>query len=615
MIQIYIPGNEEFEKNGNGVLQPESCLLEMNVSGAWELTLDNPLDQNVNMIVENAIVKCDTSVGKDQLFRIYDRNKGDTGVTAKARPVFFDAARDVMLMDIRPTEKNGQQALDIMTQGTRYTAESNIDKLATAYYIRKNLMEAISGSHDQSFANRWGGEPLYDNYHLIMNDRVGGDYGARAEFGYNLEEISESVNMDGVVTRIIPESYNGYLLEGTEPWVDSPHSDKYPIIYTKVIQYSDVKLKEDCSGDDVENGFETMEDLRKELVRRSELEFENGIDVPEITYKVKIASLENTLEYEDVKDLVSIGLGDTVSCYNKRLDITARARAVKVVYDCIKQRNEEIEIGDAKTDYFDKISSVLQRAGNAINENGTVKGEYISGIIDAMTARVRATAKEAKKQADKAILFEDLDGRSETYGAMALGTTGFAIANERTEDGKDWKWSTFGTGNGFFADFIVAGTMLADRIRGGTLELGGFDNKSGVLKILGKDGRTVGGWTNAGIVSNDPADKYGIWINNGKIYIYGKDGEITGIIEYLTTESGEEGLLLQSYGGKSISSISLWDGGLVDIWGNEIALATEALKTGGFPAKTGRAEFSDGTYLEYKNGILIGGNTKEGGSF
>lgn len=615
MIQIYIPGNEDFKKNGNGVLQPESCMLEMNVSGAWELTLENPLDHNVNMIVENAVVKCDTSVGKDQLFRIYDRNKGDTGVTAKARPVFFDAARDVMLMDVRPTEKTGQQALNIMTRGTRYTAESNIEKMATAYYVRKNLMEAINGSYDQSFVNRWGGEPLYNNYHLIMNDRVGGDYGARAEFGYNLEEISESINMDGVVTRIIPESYNGYLLEGDEPWVDSPHIDKYPVIYTKVIQYSNVKLKEDCSGDDIENGFENLEELRKELVRLSKLEFANGIDVPEITYKVRIASLENTLEYEDVKELVSIRLGDTVKCYNKRLDITARARAVKVVYDCVRKRNEEIEIGDAKTDYFDKISSVLQRAGNVINDNGTVKGEYVSGIIDAMTARVRASAKDAKKQADKAILFEDLDGSSQTYGAMAIGTTGFAIASERTEDGKDWKWSTFGTGRGFFADFIVAGTMLADRIRGGTLELGGFDNKSGILKILGKDGRAVGKWTNEGIVSNDPADAYGIWINNGVICVYGKDGKTTGIISYMTTDTDEEGLMIQSYGGKGNSSIFLRDNGEVDIWGDKITLATEELKTGGSLGQTGRAEFSDGTYLEYRNGILVGGNAKEGGRF
>ena len=29
-------------------------------------------------------------------------------------------------------------------------------------------------------------------------------------------------------------------------------------------------------------------------------------------------------------------------------------------------------------------------------------------------------------------------------------------------------------------------------------------------------------------------------------------------------------------------------------------------------AKTGRMEFSDGTYAEYINGILVGGNTKEG---
>lgn len=67
-------------------------------------------------------------------------------------------------------------------------------------------------------------------------------------------------------------------------------------------------------------------------------------------------------------------------------------------------------------------------------------------------------------------------GKSSMVGEKAVGTLGFEIAGERTEDGKGWKWSTFGTGKGFYADFIVAGTMLADRIKGGTLELGGEDN-------------------------------------------------------------------------------------------------------------------------------------------
>lgn len=71
-----------------------------------------------------------------------------------------------------------------------------------------------------------------------------------AAFGYNLQGITERVRFDDVVTRIIPEAYNGYMLEGERPWVDSPNIKKYPIVYTKVVQYSEIKLQEDCTGED-----------------------------------------------------------------------------------------------------------------------------------------------------------------------------------------------------------------------------------------------------------------------------------------------------------------------------------------------------------------------------
>ena len=41
------------------------------------------------------------------------------------------------------------------------------------------------------------------------------------------------------------------------------------------------------------------------------------------------------------------------------------------------------------------------------------------------------------------------------------------------------------------ADFITAGTMYADRIKGGTLTLGGVDNKSGVANIIDGSGKTL----------------------------------------------------------------------------------------------------------------------------
>ena len=47
---------------------------------------------------------------------------------------FMDAADDCFLLDVRPTDKTGQQALDIMTApNKKYTAETDITSTGTAY--------------------------------------------------------------------------------------------------------------------------------------------------------------------------------------------------------------------------------------------------------------------------------------------------------------------------------------------------------------------------------------------------------------------------------------------------------------------------------------------------
>ena len=38
----------------------------------------------------------------------------------------------------------------------------------------------------------------------------------------------------------------------------------------------------------------------------------------------------------------------------------------------------------------------------------------------------------------------------------------------------------------------------------------------------------------------------------------------------------------------------------------------DGLQASGRTTKSGKAEFSDGTYLEFKDGFLVGGNTSEG---
>ena len=134
--------------------------------------------------------------------------------------------------------------------------------------------------------------------------------GVSSGFGRNMTGIEADISIDDVVTRIIPESYNGYTLEGEEPWVDSPLIGNYANPRAAVIKFEDVKLLEDCQ--EGEEGFSTLELLREELKRRCKKEYENGLDKPKVNYKVDLVEIADTDDYKDYKKLTTIGIGDDV---------------------------------------------------------------------------------------------------------------------------------------------------------------------------------------------------------------------------------------------------------------------------------------------------------------
>ena len=463
MIQIYLPDNTDYEHNGDAVLDPMSCECEMVLNDEWHLELEHPIDEDgkFKMIIKEAVISAPTPMGERQLFRIYETQKDDETVTAYALPIFFDSKDDHILLDVRPTGKSGQEALDILCAESKYSGASDITTGATAYYVRRNLMEAINGDIDQSFINRWGGEILYDNYRVIINQHVGGDYGVRAEFGYNLEGIEEHVDMSGVVTRIIPVAYNGHTLDGDSPWVDSPRINDYAKIYTKEIYFDDVKMIEDASED--EEGCLTLEELWHKLIIRCNELFAQGIDLPKISYDVNMVSLEGTEEYKGYEILEKVGLGDRVHCKHRELEIETNARAITIKYDCIRKRNSEVVLGDYKKSAFDSDFE-LQKAIESVldTKSKTVMAERVRGILDAVNTQLRLQSTVAKKVDGRAFEISDLDPESELYGCMIFGSQGLQIATERTADGRDWNWRTAITAKGVVADAIITG-LLSDK--------------------------------------------------------------------------------------------------------------------------------------------------------
>lgn len=619
MIQIYNPDNADYEKNGDMTLFPSSAIVHPILNGTWEVTMEHPLDEEGRWkhIVDNAVVKMPSFNG-EQLFRITHKEKSDSGISADLQPIFLDAADDCFLLDIRPTDKTGQQALDLMTApNSKYTATSNIAKASTAYYQNKNLIEAICGDDDNAFLNRWGGEVVYDNYKVIIDQKAGNDKGVEILYGKNIAEngISEEVEMRSVVTRIVPKAYNGYQMEGDTPWVDSPLIDKYPTIKFRVMIFEDVKMKADASEDDEENGViicETQAQLEGALRNKCQEQWKNGIDKPAVSIKVDMVAVENTELYADVKDLVSVSLGDTVHCRNSKLDIVTDARVIELEWDAVKNEIYSVTLGDYQFDYISNQMSLNNRIQSAIRSDGSVIGSQVQGILNAAKAQFHAMREVAQKQDIRAMLFEDLDPKSPTFGAMCLGTMGFEIASKRTANGTDWDWKTFGTGAGFLADFIVAGTMLADRIKGGTLVLGGVNNGNGIARVLNENGKEVVRLDKDGVyaigryVCESPGDGWNrrTQIEAGTIMFSPKDQSNPMFIE----RSGDA-LAIRSGGTVNDANGSHT---LMRIFNNAIYFDTDLVGPDGIAGSSGKAVFSDGTYLEFKNGFLIGGNTSEG---
>ncbi len=533
MIQVYSRGNTKFDANGNMTLFPSLCDVSAKLNGMWKMELVHPLDSDGRWryIEEECIISANTFMEKTQLFRIREVEKTDTEIRADAVPVFMDSEDDCYLMDVRPTAKNGQQALDIMMAGTKYSGESNITTAATAYFEIRNLMSALSGDDEPTFLGRWGGEILYDNYKVIINERVGGDYGVEARYGKNIEGLDYCLDMSGVVTRIIPMAYNGYKMSGTTPWIDSSNISKYEKKYIRKIKFDDVKMKEDAREEDTENGIvvcETQAQLNEALTRKSRELFNRGLDLPGVSIDIDMAELSKTEQYKDFEILETIGLGDDIRCRHKELDITTKERVTGLTWDCCRNRVKNVTLGEQGYDYFDssatEFESLLNRISGAVSDDGSVVAGAIKGFIDATKAQLRIQNTVAKRQIVRAIIFEDLDPESELYGAMALGTQGLQIAKRRTADQRDWDWTTALTANGLIANVIVAGILSDKRgLNFWNLETGEFSLSATGFKIDGQQAEDYlkDNWTQKEVFDKltNNGETMGIYLKDGKLYI------------------------------------------------------------------------------------------------
>lgn len=551
-MQYYKSSNTNFNKNGDITLQLNTGTLRVELNtGINEIEFEIPYDKQKRWkkVNEWGVVKCKVFYSKNrQLYRIYNVTKGMFGLKCSARHIFFDLIKHTIL-DNRAVATNGQQALDIILDGTNFKGHSDIEKIATAYFVKLNAIQAINGDKENSFRNRWGGEMLYDNFDIYVNTRIGKDNGIRIKYKRNMEDVSLTVDRDSIITKGCPVAYDGKMLP--EKYICSQLINKYPIVCEGFIDVSDLKLKDPENQDD--EGFDTEEELYNAMRERMVYLYNNGLDKPKVSGSVKLANLANTIDYKDFKNLERVGIGDTVTIDHEEIGIDIKTRCIVIEWDLVTEEIINTEFGDVEVNYFDKQEIVNGKLENILNNNGTVNPSKMEGIIDALQTKFKALRDVAQPQHVLGMLFEDKIKGSKTYGAMAIGSMGFMIASERTEDDKDWDWRTFGSGQGFFADWLVGNLMtvlITNKDKSFEMDLrkpGGMTFKNNGIKSMliennalkmfnyKIDGQYIGGLISLILGSDENKPLVGLTnsINSAINIGYEKEGDSTKVPPYM----------------------------------------------------------------------------------
>lgn len=388
-ISVFPPGTpKNVVLTSNGHSLDRFCLKAegfKDLAGNFRLEANFINSKERPEIEKGHIIKVLDEYDRDEIFRVTTFNPGLMVTELIAFQITITESQSVWLKDVRPTKTSGNVALNNMYSGAdsfgfskEMIVSSDITDISTAYYQKMTLFKAIYDC-DQSFINRWGGETLRHQYNLSINKQIGKDNGVTIREGKNLLGFKANTNVDSLCTVAIGQGFDG--IEGD--YIASPLKDKYPRAYPKVIEYSDVKVRNESDSND--DGFATFEEAKAELNRRIKEEFsKNHIDEVKATYDIEFLQLEKTEEYKNYAGVEVTDLGDIVRVYISSLDLTLTTRVVEKTINYLNGHVLKTKLSNNPVDVVKSDSQILADIRNTfVKNNNSNLGGYIDAMIRA----------------------------------------------------------------------------------------------------------------------------------------------------------------------------------------------------------------------------------------
>ena len=347
---------DHFDTCGERILQPLSCESTQDLNGDWSITMDYVMsekDDAWKFLVPHNIIKLHSG----QLFPIYwmQRKVNSSGlpiVSVKARHIFYYLNDKI----VRHMDYYGtcyMQLWDIWSHAVwgkadgltdyEFTFNSNLQGSKSAKYDGVSIGYALMGAAE-SLLNLHGGELYRDNFYFSINDRMEGchDDAFNLIHGYNLTEVSETLDYSETITQLIAEDNFGVEIETAyKPGSGMPH---------QVIRYQ--KMSYD------ENNFDQFNADFEEYWRANSNE--------KRTYEINFVDLRKTNKARDWQDVERLRIGDTGHIYSSMIGNSTRQKIIQIKRDEITERVKSMKLGEFKHNslHQNKFDKIIQNDGS-----------------------------------------------------------------------------------------------------------------------------------------------------------------------------------------------------------------------------------------------------------
>lgn len=422
-------------------------------NGEYTLTMQYPVDgENFDSIGMRSIILAKPSPAQDpQPFRVFRITKPiNSVVTIYARHIRYD------LEGIPVTPFTASGIIDALRKiksnalvSSPFTFSTNKTNTQTMTLETPASTLSLLGGVRGSLLDIYGGEYKYNGWNVSLLSARGANNGVVIRYGVDLTDFQQEENCASLFTGVLcfwQSSQRDQVISG-----DVQSSGSFD--YTRI-------LVVDRSGEYEE--APTVDQLNQDAVNYIN---NNKVGVPKVSINLSFANLEQTEEYENIRQ--SVELCDQITVEFPKIGVTASAKIIRTNFAVLTEKYISVEIGDSRTSLADSFVAVQTKA-----ESAPTTAE-MQQAINVTTAAITGVNGGAVRLLD-------------TNGDKLPDTLFIADNPEPLLASKVWRFNYEGWGasqngyngpftmgatfaQGFLAEFITAGYLSADRIKANSI--------------------------------------------------------------------------------------------------------------------------------------------------